>query len=114
IMRTVYNQYDSMVRPLHKWLEERGVKFKVKTTVTDIAFAHNKDCFTVEKIIVEEAGCVREIGVSEQDRVIVTLGSMTEASSLVSMASAAALLGKADGGSWNLDSSPRSSTRELR
>jgi len=23
IMRTVYNQYDSMVRPLHKWLEER-------------------------------------------------------------------------------------------
>jgi oleate hydratase len=102
IMRTVYNQYDSMVRPLHNWLEERGVKFKVKTTVTDIAFAHNKDCFTVEKIIVEEAGCVREIGVSEQDRVIVTLGSMTEGSSLGSMDSAAALLGKADGGSWTL------------
>ena len=102
IMRTVYNQYDSMVRPLHKWLEERGVKFKVKTTVTDIAFAHNKDCFTIEKIIVEEAGCVREIGVSEQDRVIVTLGSMTEGSSLGSMDSAAALLGKADGGSWTL------------
>ena len=28
IMRTVYNQYDSMVRPLRKWLEERGVKFQ--------------------------------------------------------------------------------------
>ena len=25
IMRTVYNQYDSMVRPLRKWLDERGV-----------------------------------------------------------------------------------------
>ena len=31
IMRTVYNQYDSMVRPLHKWLEERGVKFMLNT-----------------------------------------------------------------------------------
>ena len=102
IMRTVYNQYDSMVRPLHKWLEERGVKFMLKTTVTDLAFAHSKDGFAVEKIIVEEGGSVREIGVTEQDRVIVTLGSMTEGSSLGSMDSAATLLGKADGGSWTL------------
>jgi oleate hydratase len=101
-MRTVYNQYDSMVRPLHKWLEERGVKFMLKTTVTDLAFAHSKDGFTVEKIIVDQGGYVREIGVTERDRVIVTLGSMTEGSSLGSMDSAAALLGKADGGSWAL------------
>jgi oleate hydratase len=33
IMRTVYNQYDSMVRPLQKWLEERGVKFQLNTRV---------------------------------------------------------------------------------
>jgi oleate hydratase len=39
IMRTVYNQYDSMVRPLHKWLEERGVNFMLKTTVT-ISFSY--------------------------------------------------------------------------
>jgi oleate hydratase len=102
IMRTVYNQYDSMVRPLHKWLEERGVKFTLKTTVTDLAFAHSKDGFVVEKIIVEQNGRVREIGVTEQDRVILTLGSMTEGSSLGSMDSAAALLGKTEGGSWAL------------
>jgi oleate hydratase len=102
IMRTVYNQYDSMVLPLHKWLEERGVKFKLKTTVTDLAFAHGKDGLKVEKIIVEQDGCVREIAVTEQDKVIVTLGSMTEGSSLGAMDSAAALLGKADGGSWAL------------
>jgi oleate hydratase len=29
IMRTVYNQYDSMVRPLQQWLEERGVRFEL-------------------------------------------------------------------------------------
>ena len=28
IMRTVYNQYDSLVRPLKKWLDERGVALK--------------------------------------------------------------------------------------
>ena len=102
IMRTVYNQYDSMVRPLHKWLEERGVNFMLKTTVTDLALAHGKDGFTVEKIILGEGSSVREIGVTEQDRVIVTLGSMTEGSSLGSMDSAAALLGKTDGGCWAL------------
>ncbi len=102
IMRTVYNQYDSMVRPLHKWLEERGVNIMLNTTVTDLAFAHSKDGFTVEKIIVKEGESVRKFDVTEQDRVIVTLGSMTEGSSLGSMDSAAALLGKTDGGSWAL------------
>jgi oleate hydratase len=91
-----------MVRPLHKWLEERGVKFMLNTTVTDLRTAHDNDSFTVKKIIVEQGGCVREIGVTEQDRVIVTLGSMTEGSSLGSMDSAATLRGKADGGSWAL------------
>jgi oleate hydratase len=38
----------------------------------------------------------------EDDKVIVTFGSMTEGSSLGSMDSAAALLGKTDGGSWAL------------
>ena len=36
IMRTVYNQYDSMVRPLRKWLDDRGVVFQTSTCVTDI------------------------------------------------------------------------------
>jgi oleate hydratase len=102
IMRTVYNQYDSMVRPLSKWLEEHGVRFMLNTTVTDIAVAHAKGGFAVEKIVVQEGSSLKEIGVTEYDRVIVTLGSMTEGSSLGSMDSAAALLGKADGGSWTL------------
>jgi oleate hydratase len=102
IMRTVYNQYDSMVRPLHKWLEERGVKFMLKTTVTDLVLLQDRAGFAVEKIVVQENGVVRNIGVTEDDKVIVTLGSMTEGSSLGSMDSAAALLGKTDGGSWAL------------
>ena len=38
-MRTVYNQYDSMVRPLRKWLDDRGVKFELNTRVTDLGLS---------------------------------------------------------------------------
>jgi oleate hydratase len=102
IMRTVYNQYDSMVRPVYKWLEERGVKFMLNTTVTDLALVHTNSGFSVEKIMIEEGACLKKINVKEHDRVIVTLGSMTESSSLGSMDSPAPMLGKADGGSWAL------------
>ena len=47
-------------------------------------------------------GRAGEIPVGEQDLVIVTLGSMTEASSLGSMDSAPVLKEKADGGAWTL------------
>jgi oleate hydratase len=102
IMRTVYNQFDSTVRPLYKWLEERGVKFMLNTTVTDLVLLQDRAGFAVDKIVVLENGVPRSICVSEDDKVIVTLGSMTEGSSLGSMDSAAALLGKTDGGSWAL------------
>ena len=102
IMRTVYNQYDSMVLPLRKWLEERGVHFRLNACVTDLAMRHDKDEFTVERIKLEEGACCKEIILEANDRVIVTLGSMTEAYSLGSMDSPATLLGKTDGGSWSL------------
>jgi len=102
IMRTVYNQYDSMVRPLHKWLTERGVKFALNSKVIDLEFAQGNAGFTVEKIRLEEGLKRREIGVAKQDRVIVTLGSMTEGSSLGAMDAPAALLGKTAGGAWAL------------
>jgi len=101
-MRTVYNQFDSMVRPLYKWLEDRGVRFMLNTTVADLVLLQDRAGFAVDKIVVEEDGVLKKICVTEDDRVIVTLGSMTEGSSLGSMDSAAALLGKADGGSWIL------------
>jgi len=102
IMRTVYNQYDSMVRPLQKWLEERGVKFALNTCVTDLAFSHNDENLTVERILCERGGRREEINVNAKDFVIVTLGSMVEGSSLGSMDSAPVLKGKSDGGSWAL------------
>ena len=102
IMRTEYNQYDSLVRPLQKWLKERGVKFLCNTHVSDINIVEGDGGFWARQIATEESGCPKTIMVREQDRVIVTLGSMTDASSLGTMDSQAIQLGKADGLSWQL------------
>ena len=102
IMRTVYNQYDSLVRPLQKWLDEHGVQFELNTRVTDLVLHEDAGRTRVERIVYERDGRAGEIAVDPKDLVIVTLGSMTEASSLGSMDSAPILKGKADGGAWTL------------
>lgn len=103
IMRTVYNQYDSMVRPLQKWLVERGVRFELNTRVTDLKLLHDAEGYIVERIVCEHGdGHLEEIRTGKEDKVIVTLGSMTESSSLGSTESAPVLNGKSDRGSWAL------------
>jgi len=102
IMRTVYNQYDSFVLPLRKWLLDRGVTFQFETTVTDVKLREPDGIKTVIEIEYRHGGQDRTIAVKPEDLVIVTLGSMTEASSRGSMDTAPVLLGKEDGGAWAL------------
>ncbi len=102
IMRTVYNQYDSMVRPLQKWLAEREVQFELNIRVNDLVLREEAGNKRVDRILYERRGSSDEIMVNNSDYVIVTLGSMTEASSLGSMDSPPVLNGKADGGAWTL------------
>jgi len=102
IMRTVYNQYDSLVRPLRKWLEDRGVRFVCDTRVTDIALYHSRDGYGVDCIRYEQSGHSGARYVTDCDFVIVTLGSMTEGSSLGSMDAAPATDSKSRGSSWAL------------
>jgi oleate hydratase len=102
IMRTVYNQYDSMVRPLYKWLGDRGVNFELNTRITDLGLCDQGGQKIVERIAYERDGRAGEITVGANDYVLVTLGSMTEASSLGTMDTAPVLNGKEDGGAWTL------------
>jgi oleate hydratase len=85
ILRTVYNQYESFVRPLRKWLDERGVVFAMNTTVCDLCVFDVDGVKRIDKIMVRREGSSAEILVRPIDRVLVTLGSMTEASSLGAM-----------------------------
>ncbi|MFG1289734.1 oleate hydratase [Xanthobacter versatilis] len=102
IMRTTYNQYDSLVLPLRKWLEARGVRFELNTRVTDLEFGERDGAKVVTRIACKRAGQAGEIQVEAGDLVLVTLGSMTDASSLGSMDTAPVLNGKAEGSAWTL------------
>ncbi len=102
IMRTVYNQYDSLVRPLEKWLLERGVQFALNVRVTSVDFATLAGVTKVTNIAYMREGQDGDIVVNEADLIIVTLGSMTASSSLGGMDRAPRLLGKEDSGAWTL------------
>jgi oleate hydratase len=102
IMRTIYNQYDSLVRPLEKWLQQHGVQFRFNTRVTALDLHHQADGYIVRGIHCERDELGEDIQVNAGDKVLVTLGSMTEASSLGSMDEPAPLRGQPDGGAWAL------------
>ena len=102
IMRTRYNQFDSMVLPLHQWLEERGVRFELNTRVTDLQFNEENTSKQVCSIAYDQLGKAGVIAVDANDCVLVTLGSMTEGSNFGDMDTVPILKGKKDGGAWTL------------
>jgi oleate hydratase len=102
VMRTVYEQYDSMVRPLSKWLDEHGVRFLLDTRITDLVFNEEDDGKAITSILYSHCGIADEIKLEQGDYVIATLGSMTEGSSLGSMDTPPVLNDKRDGGAWTL------------
>jgi len=106
IMRTRYNQYDSLVRPLHKWLVQRGVRFELETAVIDLGFTTQGGITSVDSIAFRRPGVAdrvaSRIAVTPRDYVMVTLGSMTEGSSLGAMDTAPPMGGKRDGDGWTL------------
>ncbi|MBN3848805.1 oleate hydratase [Paraburkholderia sp. Ac-20342] len=102
IMRTVYNQYDSMVRPLCRWLDAHGVQFQADTRVTDLQFDETGPLNRVSGLVCERAARRFEVPVGAADRVIVTLGSMTDASSVGGMDRPASLDTVEATGAWSL------------
>ncbi|TPQ17747.1 oleate hydratase [Streptomyces sporangiiformans] len=85
---TRYNQYDSIVRPLTAWLRERGVTVHTRCHVTDLGFAPGHRSTRVDRIHLSRGGRNEQIDVAPEDLVLVTNGSMTDASSLGSHTSA--------------------------
>ncbi|OXA80320.1 oleate hydratase [Flavobacterium aquidurense] len=73
-----YNQYDTFVTPLRKFLVEKGVKIQLDTLVKDLDMLINTDGKTVKGIITEQEGKEIEIPLEQNDFVIVTTSSMTE------------------------------------
>lgn len=102
VKRTIYNQYDSLVRPLLAWLESESVQFQNGCTVTDLDLQPDTAKHTVVGIRFKKSGHEISIKVDEGDLVFFQNGSMTDASSLGSMKAAPKPLTKADSGGWIL------------
>ena len=100
---TKYNQYESLVLPMMKFLESHGVDFiydtQVKNVIVDISATSNKK--VARKIIYTQAGEEKEIDLTENQLVFVTNGSITESSTLGTHHTPAEV-NPSLGGSWNL------------
>ncbi|MEG2029821.1 MAG: oleate hydratase [Janthinobacterium sp.] len=102
VKRTVYNQYDSLVRPLVAWLQEQGVTIIMDCTVTDIELQEADGRLTATAIACQRRGLADVIPVAAGDLVFFQNASMTDASSYGSMHGAPAKLTKSDSGGWRL------------
>lgn len=77
IRGTVYNQYDSMVVPLQRWMWTRAVDVRFATRVVDIDFAQAGQPRRATRLHIEDAGGPSTIDLGEHDFVFATLGSIT-------------------------------------
>jgi oleate hydratase len=102
VKRTVYNQYDSFVRPLAAWLQRQGVQVVTGCRVTDLDIETADSRHTVTGIRYERDGVAQARAVAASDLVFFTNASMTDASSYGTMTSAPARLTKRDSQGWAL------------
>jgi oleate hydratase len=77
VLRTRYNQYDSIIAPIVDWLSVRNVQFDMETRVNDVEIIEIGEVWRVTKLMLDENDT---ISVLPSDRVYLTLGSMTDAS----------------------------------
>ncbi len=101
LLFTKYNQYDSLILPLKRKIEDAGVVFEFGTTVTDLDFEANGKKKTVTGIRVNRKGNEEIIKTTANDFIFFTNGSMTENSTLGDM-NTAPVLDKSEGAVWNL------------
>ncbi|RVW04319.1 oleate hydratase [Rhodococcus xishaensis] len=75
--RTVYNQYDSMVVPLQRWMWARGVDVRFATRVLDVDFTQTGQLRRATRLHIEDANGRSTIELGENDFAFLGLGSIT-------------------------------------
>jgi len=100
--RTPYNQYDSLVKPLTKWLQDQGVYFEMGAEVTGVDFTNFRGTDMVECLHYVQNLNNKEVHFSAGDLLLVTNGSMTADSRLGTMDTAPELVTDKTDGSWKL------------
>jgi oleate hydratase len=75
---TRYNQYESLVLPLRKWLEDKGVRFEFGVEVTDVDFELKPGRKQATRIHWLRDGAPGGVDLGPDDLVFLTIGSLTE------------------------------------
>ena len=100
---TRYNQYESMVLPMVKYLEEHGVRFHYNTAVTNVLFEICGERKMAKTIVLEHNGETDHIDLTEDDIVFYTNGSNVENSTYGSQTKATGMDAEIhEGGSFAL------------
>jgi oleate hydratase len=103
VRRTKYNQYDSIARPLQKWLTDRGVDVRFGTRVTDVDFdqsdAANRRAVRLQ---VQSQGSSTAIELGKQDVAMITLGSIAADATFGGNDSVPELIRDRRSGDWSL------------
>jgi oleate hydratase len=98
---TKYNQYESLILPMVRYLEPRGVRFQYDTRVTNVEFSIEGGRKVAKRIVFIRGGREEGIDLLEDDLVFITNGSCTENSSLGDQ-DRPAVLNRETGGCWEL------------
>lgn len=100
---TKYNQYESMVLPMAKYLEDHGVQFHYGVQVTNVLFEICNGRKQAKTIVAEREGHSEHIDLTEDDLVFYTNGSNVENATYGSQTKAAGMDGEIhEGGSFRL------------
>lgn len=100
---TKYNQYESLILPMVKYLEAHNVRFQYDTKVTNVIFKKEGEKKLASQIVCLHDGREERIDLMEDDLVFVTNGSCTENSTLGDNDHAPVMETKpGEGGCWEL------------
>lgn len=79
---TKYNQYESMILPMIKYLESYGVQFHYNTKVVNVEFDIQNDKKLAKRIVIMREGKEDNIDLTENDLIFISNGGCVENSSL--------------------------------
>ncbi|WP_031078897.1 oleate hydratase [Streptomyces sp. NRRL WC-3742] len=102
VRRTRLNQYDSIVRPLIRWLTEHGVRFEHGVTVRDVDFTEKAGIRRAKRLHLDRDGRPATIELADLDLAFITLGSMTADAAYGTDDTVAELVRDKRDGGWTL------------
>ena len=71
VLRTRYNQYDSLIAPLEAWLAARGVRVETGAVVADVTMAKDGGARWIEALVMADAAVVRVLDGAQPKKLVV-------------------------------------------